>query len=130
MALPAPLRRVAAFGFGIPTPVEFSLGLGCGIECWVGEEGLRYGAPILPARQRREMPVSDIDRMLCDAFEDRVLPFDNSDVREYADIGAARGAAGGPVAAIARSGDMAVATCNVREFEDMDIEVVDSWTAV
>ena len=103
----------------------------------VGEAELRYGAAILPTGRRRETLVSDIERMLRDAFENRVLPFDRDAARTYADIAATRCSADRPIApvdcqiaAIARSRDMAVATRNVRDFEDMDIEVADPWTAV
>ena len=102
----------------------------------VGEAELRYGAAVLPAGQRRETLVSDIERMLDEAFENRVLPFDSSAARAYADIAAMRRSAGRPVApadcqiaAIASSRRMAVATRNVRDFEDADIEVVDPWAA-
>ena len=102
----------------------------------VGEAELRYGAAILPAARRRQTLVSDIERMLRDAFEDRVLPFDSDAARVCADIAAVRRAAGRPVApadcqiaAIARSRHMAVATRNVRDFEDVGIELVDPWTA-
>ena len=50
----------------------------------VGEAELRYGAAILPAGRRRETLVSDIERMLRAAFEDRVLPFDSQAARAYA----------------------------------------------
>ena len=102
----------------------------------VGEAELRYGAAILPAGRRRESLVSDIERMLRDAFDDRVLPFDSGAARAYADIAASRRSSGRSVppadcqiAAIARSRDMAVATRNVRDFEDMDIKVIDPWKA-
>ena len=102
----------------------------------VGEAELRYGAAILPTGRRRESLVSDIERMLHDAFENRVLPFDREAARSYADIAAMRRSAGRPVApadcqiaAIAHSRNMAVATRNVRDFEDIDIEVVDPWAA-
>ena len=102
----------------------------------VGEAELRYGAAILPVGRRRETVVSDIESMLRDAFENRVLPFDSDAARAYADIAAKRRSAGRPVApadcqiaAIARSRDMAVATRNVRDFEDIGIEIVDPWTA-
>lgn len=102
----------------------------------VGEAELRYGAAILPTGRRRETLVSDIERMLHDAFESRVLPFDSDAARAYADIAAMRRSAGRPVApadcqiaAIARSRAMAVATRNVRDFEDIDIKVVDPWVA-
>ena len=102
----------------------------------VGEAELRYGAAVLPMGQRRETLVSDIERMLGEAFENRVLPFDSSAARAYADIAAMRRSAGRSVApadcqiaAIARSRRMTVATRNVRDFEDADIEVVDPWAA-
>ena len=102
----------------------------------VGEAELRYGAAILQPGRRRETLVSDIERMLRDAFENRVLPFDSEAAGAYADIAATRRSAGRPIApadcqiaAIARSRDMAVATRNVQDFEDIDIEVVDPWTA-
>ena len=100
----------------------------------VGEAELRYGAAILPAGQRRETLLSDIERMMDEAFGSRVLPFDSGAARAYAEIAAMRRSAGRPVgpsdcqiAAIARSRHMAVATRNVRDFEDVDIEVVDPW---
>ena len=103
----------------------------------VGEAELRYGAAILPAGRRRETLVSDIEAMLRDAFENRVLPFDSDAARAYADIAATRRSAGRAVApadcqiaAIARARNMAVATRNVRDFEDIDVEVVDPWVAV
>ena len=101
----------------------------------VGEAELRYGAAVLPTGQRRGTLVSDIERMLVEAFENRVLPFDSGAARAYADIAAMRRSAGRPVAstdcqiaAIARSRRMAVATRNVRDFEGADIGVVDPWT--
>ena len=103
----------------------------------VGEAELRYGAAILPAGRRRETLVSDIETMLLDAFEDRVLPFDSEAARAYAELAAVRRSAGRPVApadcqiaAIARSRNMAVATRNIRDFEDMGIEIIDPWVAV
>ena len=102
----------------------------------VGEAELRYGAAILPTGQRRETLLSDIERMLGAAFENRVLPFDSGAARAYADIAAKRRSTGRPVppadcqiAAIARSRRMAVATRNVRDFEDAGVEVVDPWAA-
>ena len=102
----------------------------------VGEAELRYGAAILPIGRRRQALVPDIDAVLREAFENRILPFDSDAARIFADIAATRRSAGRPVtpadcqiAAIARSRNMAVATRNVRDFENIDIEVVNPWTA-
>ena len=69
--------------------------------------------------------------MLRDAFEDRVLPFDSDAARAYGNIAAARRSAGRPVAhadcQIAAARSMAVATRNVRDFEDTGVEIVDPW---
>lgn len=93
----------------------------------VCEADLRYGAAILPPGKRRETLVMDIERMLRDAFEERVLPFDRYAARAFADIAAMRRAAGlhvptadCKIAAIARSRDMAVAPRNVGDFEGME----------
>ncbi len=100
----------------------------------VGEAELRYGAAILATGRRRATLIADIERMLRDAFATRILPFDSSAARAYALIAAGRRAAGRPVpppdcqiAAIAHSRGMAVATRNVRDFEGMDIRIVDPW---
>ncbi|MCY4191385.1 MAG: hypothetical protein OXD42_08715, partial [Rhodospirillaceae bacterium] len=52
----------------------------------VGEAELRYGAALLPTGRRRESLVSDIEAMLRDAFDDRVLPFDSRAARACAAI--------------------------------------------
>ena len=99
----------------------------------VSEAEWRHRA-ILPAGRRRDTLVLEIEAMLREAFEDRVLPFDSDAARAYGDIAAERRSAGRPVApvdcqiaAIAASRRMAVATRNVRDFEGMGIEVVDPW---
>ena len=100
----------------------------------VGEAELRYGVAIMPAGRRRDRLAAEIEAMLRDDFEGRVLPFDSHAASAYAEIAAARRAAGRPVpqadcqiAAIARARGMAVATRNVRHFEDMGIEVFNPW---
>ena len=100
----------------------------------VGEAELRYGAAILPTGRRRQNLIADIEAMLRDAFRSRVLPFDSDAARAYGDIAAKRRLAGRPIApadcqiaAIAYSRGMAVATRNVRDFEGVDIEVINPW---
>ena len=100
----------------------------------VSEAELRYGAAILPAGRRRDTLFFEIEAMLRDAFEDRLLPFDSDAARAYGNIAAVRRSAGRPgapedcqSAASGASSSVAVATRNVRDFENMDIEVVDPW---
>ena len=102
----------------------------------VGEAELRYGAAILPTGRRRETLIVDIERMLRDAFEDRVLPFDSDAAREYAYIASVRRSVGRvampadlQIAAIARSRGLAVATRNVRDFKDTGVQIVNPWEA-
>ena len=102
----------------------------------VGEAELRYGVAILPVGRRRDALALAIDAILREDFEGRILPFDSAAAREYAEIASARRAAGRTVApadcqiaAIARSRGMAMATRNVRDFEDIEVEVIDPWTA-
>lgn len=100
----------------------------------VGEAELRYGVALLPAGRRRDALASAVEAILREDFEDRVLPFDRRAAREYAEIAASRRTAGRPVApadcqiaAIARTRDLMIATRNVRDFADMEVELVDPW---
>ena len=102
----------------------------------VGEAELRRGAAILPAGNRRENLVAEIDAMVTEDFAGRVLPFDSAAAVAFAEIFADRHGAGRPIsfpdcqiAAIARSRRMAVATRNVRDFKDTGIQIVNPWTA-
>ena len=103
----------------------------------VGEAELRFGLAIMPAGRRRDAFASEIEAMLREDFADRILPFDSEAARVYAVIAASRRVAGRPIAeadcqiaAIARSRDMALATRNVRDFEDTGIHILDPWTSI
>ena len=102
----------------------------------VSEAELLYGVAIVPAGRRRNQLEAAMFRWLDTGFAERILPFDSGAARAYADIAASRRSAGRPIApadcqiaAIAQCRGMAVATRNVRDFGDIDIEVVDPWTA-
>lgn len=100
----------------------------------VGEAELRYGVAIMSAGRRRDALASAIETMLREDFAGRVLPFDSDAARAYAEIASTCRAAGRPVAqadgqvaAITRSCGMALATRNIRDFEDMGITLLDPW---
>lgn len=102
----------------------------------VSEAELRFGVAILPPGQRQARLDHAIDGMIREDFAGRVLPFDSDAARAYAAIAAARRAAGRPIshadcqiAAIARSRGAAIATRNVRDFDDCGVKVIDPWQA-
>jgi len=100
----------------------------------VSEAELRTCAAILPAGQRRDRLVGAIDAMIDQDFAGRILPFDSSAARCYAEIAAARRGAGQPImdadcqiAAIVRAFGAAISTRNFKEFEGCAIEVNNPW---
>ncbi|MDE0160146.1 MAG: type II toxin-antitoxin system VapC family toxin [Acidimicrobiaceae bacterium] len=102
----------------------------------VAEAELRYGVLVMPAGHRRDVVSAALDAMLLEDFGGRVLPFDSAAANAYAAIAAARRAIGRPVcqsdaqiAAIARSRSMSVATRNIRDFEEMEVDLMNPWTA-
>ena len=100
------------------------------------EAEVRTGVAILPEDAHRRSLAEAAERTFGGLFAGRVLPFDSDAARACAEIVATRRSAGRPVSqadgqitATARARGMAVATRNVRDFEDIDIEVVDPWAA-
>lgn len=100
----------------------------------VVEAELRYGLALLPAGRRRNDLTSALEDMLDQDFTDRILPFDRSAARAYAEIVSTRRKQGRPIshfdgqiAAIARSRDAGVATRNETDFLDCDIAVINPW---
>ena len=103
----------------------------------ISEAELRTGAAILPAGQRRDRLVGAIDAMIDQDFACRILPFDSPAARCYAEIAAARRAAGRPImdadcqiAAISRACNAAIATRNVKDFEGCGSDIINPWNAV
>ena len=100
----------------------------------VTEAEVLTGIAFLPEGRRRRALSDAADRALSGLFGGRVLPFDSTAAQAYAVIVSTRRAAGRPIsqadgqiAAIARSRNMAVATRNVRDFEDIGIVLMDPW---
>lgn len=100
----------------------------------IGEAELYFGVAILPPGRRQKTLLSNIEKMLRESFEGRMLPFNSEAAQAFAEIAAARrfaeysvATADCQIAAIARSRGMAVATCNVRDFKETGIEIINPW---
>ena len=100
----------------------------------VTEAELRTGVAILPEGQRRDRLQMALDAMVDQDFQSRVLPFDSSAAKAYAEIAAQRRAAGRPIAeadcqiaAIASATGAKVATRNVRDFDGCGIRLINPW---
>lgn len=96
---------------------------------------IRYGIERLPAGSRRELLKSIADDIFA-AFEGQVLPFDAAAARHYPGIVIRRSRAGLPIdgfdaqiASICHTHDAALATRNVKDFQDTGIDVIDPWCA-
>ena len=103
----------------------------------VSEAEMLYGVAIMPTGRRRNALEVAMHRWLELGFADRILPFDSSAARAYAEIASRRRHAGRPIgeadcqiAAISRSHGAVLVTRNVRDFEDTGVDLVDPWTAM
>ena len=101
----------------------------------INEAEIFYGIELLPNGKRRR----DLELLARTIFNEdflgRILPFDSTAAREYAEIAAARRRAGRPIAeadaqiaAIARSRGAAIATRNSADFVDCGLTVLSHWT--
>lgn len=100
----------------------------------ITEAELRTGVSILPEGRRRVQLQLAIDAMIDQDFQGRVLPFDSTAAKAYADVAAQRRAAGRPIteadcqiAAIARAAGASVATRNGKDFEGCGIDLINPW---
>lgn len=95
---------------------------------------LLFGIGALPDGQRRDMLAARIDGLL-DQFAGRVVHFDTSAARRYADLAVKARAAGngfrtsdGYIAAIAAAHGFAVASRDTSAFNAAGLTVIDPWT--
>lgn len=93
-----------------------------------------YGLRVLPEGQRRWHLHSRFEQFIAQAFEERVLDFTASAARAYAEIMGHRKEAGHPmslpdgqIASIAHVHGFAVATRNIKDFEDCGIELINPF---
>lgn len=96
---------------------------------------LLYGVGRLPDGRRKVAIAEQIEEMVRDDFEQRILAFDETAAAHYADIVVNRDRLGRPVrmadaqiAAICRSHDAVLATRNVADFADTGVSITNPWT--
>ncbi len=93
-----------------------------------------FGLQVLPTGKRRRILEDRFDRFVASGFAQRVLSFDEKAARLYGELMGHRRRRGRPmssldgqVAAIARANHFAVATRNVRDFEECGLEIVNPF---
>jgi len=93
-----------------------------------------YGLRILPVGQRRWQLHSRFEKFIAQAFEERVLDFTATAARAYAEIMAHRKEVGRPmslpdgqIASIAHAHGFALATRNIKDFEDCGLELINPF---
>jgi toxin FitB len=100
----------------------------------ITEAELYYALALLPKGKRQSSLESIVEPIFTQDLAGRVLPFDSSAAREYADIAASRRHASRPmsdadarIAAIVRSRRATLATHRVDDFSECGLKVIDPW---
>ncbi len=100
----------------------------------VGE--IMYVLEALPAGQRRRSLEAGFERLLREAFDTRLLVFDEDVARHYGRLMAARQKMGKPISALdgqiaatALAHRMAIATRNVKDFADSGLKITNPFDA-
>jgi predicted nucleic acid-binding protein len=96
----------------------------------------RLGLALLPRSRRRQALEAAFGRLLEEDLANRVLDFDSAAATEAASLAAARQKTGRPVdmrdtqiASIALVRHAALATRNVKHFQNLNVPVIDPWEA-
>jgi predicted nucleic acid-binding protein len=95
---------------------------------------IEYGLKSLPEGRRRRSLTERFGRFITQAFEERIMNFDQHAARVYGDIMAHRKRIGRPmsvqdgqIAAMARLKGFSLATRNTRDFLDCEIELINPF---
>jgi predicted nucleic acid-binding protein len=123
-----PVPEVAAWVAAQPEERLFTTSV-CQAEILAGVE-------ILPEGRRRRILEAAANAIFADAFDGRILPFDEKAAKLYAAIFVARKRAGKPttttdlmIASVARARDASMVTRNTADFESCGLTVINPWDA-
>jgi predicted nucleic acid-binding protein len=93
-----------------------------------------YGLWVMPDGKRRRSLEDRFEKFVAEGFEQRILDFDKLAARLYAEVmgrhkamGRPLGVPDGQIASIARANDLAIATRNVRDFEECGLELINPF---
>lgn len=94
-----------------------------------------FGLRAMPKGKRQQLLENRFEQFVATAFESRVLSFDEAAARIYGEIKGLRKEIGRPlsdldgqIASIARAKGYAVATRNIKDFEECGIELINPFT--
>ena len=101
----------------------------------ITEAEIRIGLAYIRDGARRRRMNALVERLFERFFTGRILAFDRPATRTLAEFAAIRRSIGRPlpfadgqIAAIARSHDMIVATRNVKDFDGLQLQIVNPWS--
>jgi toxin FitB len=124
---PKPSLRVAAWVAKQPAAELFTTS--------ITEAEIFYGIELLTKSKRREGLLAAAEAMFAEDFGGRICGFDSDAARVFSRIAAHRRARGRPIShadaqivAIAQARGAKLATHNVADFEDCNVDVVDPWS--
>jgi toxin FitB len=100
----------------------------------ITEAEILYGIEVLPKGKRRENITAAAEAMFTEDFSGRVHAFDSAAARAFSKIASSRRARGRPIsqsdaqiAAIAQVRRAKLATRDIEDFEDCELDVVNPW---
>jgi len=98
---------------------------------------ISFGLRVMADGQRRRLLADRFEQFLVNAFESRILPFDEVAARVYGEIRGYRREQGRPmssfdaqIAAIAKANGFAIATRNIKDFEDCGLVLINPFVYV
>lgn len=100
----------------------------------ITEAEIRFGITLLPLGKRQSCLLEAAETLFDSLFTGRILSFGRSAAAQYAQIAAHRRRMGRPIttadcqiAALARDHDALLATRNIRDFEETNVNVINPW---